>query len=98
MLSADDARQIKAILWRRLTLEQAEARYADLELDTLLLIGSSGGWVEYFRETIVAEMRPGDQLWLYDSDREHWANLCGVRGLALVRDGRVVETMLECRN
>src|SRR5437762_44846 len=98
MLSGPRSRQARQWLRERITLEQAEAHYAALERDTLTLIGTTGGWLPYFRKEIVAEMQPGDELWLYDSGPEAWAHLHGEKGLALVREGQVVELFLECRN
>jgi hypothetical protein len=98
MSSADQVRNAGGNLRKRLTLEQAEAHFAELERDTVALLGHFGGWVKSFREEIVAAMLPGDELWLFDSKPDDWANLCGERGVALVRDGWVVTRIVECRN
>jgi len=98
MLPGERAREVRRWLRERVTLEQAEARYADLEQATLQLMGTTGGWLDYFREQIAAEMQPGDELWLYDTGAEAWAHLHGERGLALVRDGQVVGLIMECMN
>ena len=62
------------------------------------MLGTTGGWLKYFRDNIVAEMQPGDELWLYDTGSESWANLTGERGLAHIRCGRVIELIMEAMN
>jgi hypothetical protein len=99
MLSGERAREIRSWLHQRVTLEEAEARYAELERDTLTLTGSTGGgWLHDFRVRIAAEIQPGDELWMYDTGAEAWAHLHGERGLAHVRGGQVVGFIIECRN
>jgi hypothetical protein len=98
MLSGERARELRQWLRERITLEEAEARYADLERATLQLTGTTGGWLDYFRERIAAEMQPGDELRLYDTGPEAWAHLHGEQGLALVRGGQVVGLIMERMN
>jgi hypothetical protein len=43
-------------------------------------------------------MRPGDEIRLYDSGPESWAHLQGEKGLALVRDTKIVAFIMEMRN
>jgi hypothetical protein len=38
-------------------------------------------------------MRPGDELWTFSSPEESWRALAGRAGIALVRGGRVVDSM-----
>ena len=47
-------------------------------------------------DELLAVMRPGDELWEYDSPREDWDRLMGSSGFALVRGGVVVGTQV-CR-
>lgn len=39
-----------------------------------------------------------DQIWEYTSSPESWEDLCGEAGIALVRDGKVVEKEVLLRN
>jgi hypothetical protein len=98
MLSGEREREVRGWLREQVTLEQAEARYAQFERDTQALLGTSGGWLDYFRDRIAAEMQTGDELWLYDTGPEAWANLHGERGLAHVRGGQVIGLMKESMN
>jgi uncharacterized protein (TIGR02996 family) len=43
------------------------------------------------REWVEACLRPGDELWEYDTGGDTWAHMCGEAGYAIVRDGTVVE-------
>jgi uncharacterized protein (TIGR02996 family) len=45
-----------------------------------------------------AHMRPGDELWEYDTGSESWAHRCGRMGYAIVRNGKVVESQLLVMN
>lgn len=45
-----------------------------------------------------AKQKPGDELWYFDSPVERWQNLGGCRGLALVRDGEVVDMHILMEN
>lgn len=85
-------------LRKHLTVEEAEAHYTEYERDTLALIGSTGGWMAYFRGELLERMESGDELWLYDSGPEAWAGLHGEKGMALVRDSLVVAFIMEARN
>lgn len=43
---------------------------------------------------MLAKMQPGDELWSWASDQESWNKLAGRAGMALVRDGEVIDTFL----
>jgi hypothetical protein len=45
-----------------------------------------------------ARLKPGDELWGFDSPPESWANLHGSRGMAIVRNGEVVDTLVMMEN
>jgi uncharacterized protein (TIGR02996 family) len=59
---------------------------------------SEGPTVRWLREWIEANMRPGDELWEYNTGGDSWENLCGEMGSALVRAGRVVEFKMLANN
>jgi uncharacterized protein (TIGR02996 family) len=50
-----------------------------------------GPHVRAMREWVEANLRPGDELWEYDTAGESWVHLCGEMGYAIVREGKVVE-------
>jgi hypothetical protein len=47
-------------------------------------------------DQLLAQWRPGDELWEYNSPREDWDRLMGSSGFVLVRGGVVVATQV-CR-
>jgi hypothetical protein len=55
------------------------------------------GWLEDWR-TLVAAMRPGDDLWEYRSSPESWQHVAGRAGYAVVREGEVVDGILTMMN
>ncbi|OWK47505.1 TIGR02996 domain-containing protein [Fimbriiglobus ruber] len=50
-----------------------------------------GPHVRGMREWVEANLKPGDELWEYNTGGESWAHLCGEMGYAIVRNGKVVE-------
>jgi hypothetical protein len=49
-------------------------------------------------QRIKEQMQPGDELYKFRSPPETWANLAGRAGIALVRDGKVIDTLLTALN
>ena len=49
-------------------------------------------------ETLKARMQPGDELWTFSSSAQSWADLAGRAGVALVRDGEIIERMVTIMN
>lgn len=49
-------------------------------------------------EALKARMLPGDELWTFASSAESWQALAGRAGIALVRDGRIVEQLVTLMN
>jgi hypothetical protein len=45
-------------------------------------------------EELKAKMLPGDELWDFRSDPRSWAALAGREGVALVRDGAIVDVIV----
>lgn len=49
-------------------------------------------------QLIKKKMQPGDQLYKFRSPPETWANMAGRAGIALVRDGNVIDTLVTALN
>jgi hypothetical protein len=49
-------------------------------------------------EALKAEMRPGDELWTFSSSAKSWRSLAGRAGIALVRNGTPIETLVSVMN
>jgi len=59
-----------------------------------LILRRGGGWIDFEGKQHPARLirsicRPGDALYYWDGP---WGVLSGSRGIAIVRDGRVIET------
>jgi len=49
-------------------------------------------------EALKAGMQPGDELWTFTSSPASWRALAGSAGIALVREGRIVATIVTMMN
>lgn len=49
-------------------------------------------------EALKASVQPDDELWTFASSEATWRALAGSAGIALVREGRIVETLITMRN
>jgi hypothetical protein len=53
----------------------------------------NGKWVE-----MKSHMQEGDVLWTFDSPLKYWQALAGAEGIALVRNGEVIEILMTSMN
>jgi hypothetical protein len=84
-------------LERRLTIEEAEAR--NMVQDNRL--GNEAvpfGFMNKEWKTLVARIVEGDELWEFNSPEDTWQNLCGRAGIALVRNGEVIDAIVTFMN
>lgn len=49
-------------------------------------------------EALKARMQPGDELWTFASSPQSWRDLAGRAGIALVRDGQIIERLVTMMN
>ncbi len=56
------------------------------------------GFINDDWEKFKAGMRPGDELWEFESPPPSWADLAGRAGLCIVREGRIIATILTRMN
>ncbi|MCI0701450.1 MAG: hypothetical protein L0241_10250 [Planctomycetia bacterium] len=52
------------------------------------------GFINAQWKALLAQMQPGDELWEFSSSQESWQALAGRAGIALVRTGKVVDSMV----
>jgi hypothetical protein len=76
----------------KLSLEQAEADNTP-----------AGGGVPFNKqndrwERLKASLQAGDQVWAFSSSHKSWENLAGRAGVAVVRNGRVVDCIVTIMN
>lgn len=86
----------KAWLRKRITVEEAQQqsyKLDDLGPDPVPFGYSYGKW-----GVMKEMMKAGDELWIFSSPSESWANLAGRAGIALVRKGRVIASMVNLLN
>jgi hypothetical protein len=54
------------------------------------------GFTNNFRwRQCFSQMAPGDEIWAFSSSPASWACLAGRAGIALVRDGKIVDSILS---
>jgi hypothetical protein len=88
---------IKDWLQKRLTVAEAEAAYmvrdARLGPDPVPFGFQNDKW-----RALLADMQGGDEIWEFTSPPESWRNLAGRAGIALVRHGEVVRSIVTTMN
>ena len=55
-------------------------------------------WIETKCDPFVAEMAPGDELWRFRSPAHTWANMAGWAGYSIVRDGKILRSLVTLMN
>ena len=90
-----------AWLDKKITVEAAEASHPGISDERVERFpdlakpfgGQSARW-----DALKAEMRPGDEIWTFSSPEESWRHLAGRSGVALVRQGKVIMTIVTLMN
>ncbi|MGO9008410.1 MAG: hypothetical protein ACLQIQ_20490 [Beijerinckiaceae bacterium] len=49
-------------------------------------------------EALKSEMEPGDEIWTFSNPADYWEHLAGRAGVALVRHGKAVKTIVTLMN
>jgi hypothetical protein len=47
---------------------------------------------------MIAKMQDTDELWTFSSSRETWKSFCGRAGIALMRDGEIIDSIVTLMN
>jgi hypothetical protein len=81
-------------LWKKTTVVEAEAHPTRLRSGEL----KPFGYVNDQWEALKAKLRPGDELYRFNSSRESWGRLAGRAGIALVRQGKIIATVITKMN
>lgn len=84
-------------LIKTLTVEQAEAEHMVTD-ERLGQMPVPFGFCNAAWKDLVARMQPGDELWRFSSSAESWQRLGGCGGIALIRRGEVVASVLTDMN
>jgi hypothetical protein len=88
---------MKDWLKRKLTIGQAEAENM-IANERLGPKPVPFGFCNQDWRRLLAQMQPEDELWEFSSSAESWRHLCGRAGIALVRGGEVVASIITCMN
>jgi hypothetical protein len=84
-------------LQKRVTVAEAEAAHA-VKLEHLSPDPVPFGYLNERWQALLARMQEGDELWEFCSSPESWAHLAGREGIALVRDGKIIDSILTIMN
>jgi len=88
-------------LVERVDVEQAEQMFPGVSDERTKLtpeIAKPFGYQHDQWEALKAEMKSGDELWTFSSPADYWKNLAGRLGIALVRDGKIVDVIVTAMN
>ena len=56
------------------------------------------GFINARWEQLKATMRPGDELWEFESPSESWEDLAGRAGLRIMRGGQIIDAIITRMN
>jgi hypothetical protein len=76
----------KEFLRRQATVPELEAEH--------VINGIPFGFCNREWEQLKSLMLPGDEVWYWSTDAESWARLRGWEGIALVRQGEIVDSFI----
>jgi hypothetical protein len=88
-------------LQERITVAEAEARHSykhDERAKRYPELKNPFGLLNPQWEALKGKMCPGDEIWTFSSPTETWRKLIGRGGIALVRDGKVISTIITRMN
>ena len=83
-------------LRRKLTIEEAEAEH--LVINDIWPEGKPFGFIADQWQKLITQMQPSDEIWEYRSDDESWQQLMGWEGIALVREGVIIDSICTGMN
>jgi hypothetical protein len=91
----------KEWLKKQISIAEAEADYPGITDDRVKRFPDAAkpfGFMNAEWEALKAEMQPGDELWTFSSSPESWQALAGRSGIALVRNGTPIKTLVGAMN
>jgi hypothetical protein len=80
----------KDYLRRKATVAEWEAEH--------LIEGVPFGFCNREWEALKEKMEPGDEIWFWSSDEDSWKRMMGWEGMALVRQGEIIDFFLTAQN
>ena len=91
----------KEWLQKQITIAEAETAYPGITDDRVKNFPDAAkpfGFRHAEWEAFKTHMQPGDQLWTFMSPPKSWEDLAGRSGIALVRNGAPIETIIGAMN
>jgi len=85
-------------LLKELTLQECEHQHAiEIEIDDSLSVVPFGYQNDKWNH-LKSLMLANDEIWNFDSPQGHWDSLCGRSGVALVRNNKIIYTIISLMN
>jgi hypothetical protein len=88
---------IRDWLTKRLTVQDIDAEHSVRD-ERLGPDPVPFGFVNDQWQALLAKAEPGDELWEFSSPPESWQRLMGMAGIALVRNGEVIDSFVTAMN
>ena len=88
-------------LRKKITVAEAEADNPGISDDRVSRFPEAArpfGFLNREWETLKAGIKPGDELWSFISPADPWQQLASRMGVALLRDGKVIEVIITEMN
>lgn len=82
---------------KKINVVEAEASHPGISDDRVVRFPEAAkpfGFQHDEWEELKAELRSGDELWTFTSPPEFWRQRRGTAGIVLVRDGKIVSTLI----
>lgn len=87
----------KRFLKERKTVAELEAEHA-VQNERLGPEPVAFGFLHWLWLELLDQMEEGDELWTFSSSPGTWRSLCGRAGVALVRNGKIVDSLVTAMN
>lgn len=100
---ADEATPVIPMAWlqKKVTIAAAEGEHHGITDDRIVRAPDAAkpfGFQHQAWEEFKAAMLPGDEIWTFSSPQDSWQHLAGRTGIALVRKGIPIRTIVTLMN
>jgi len=82
---------------KQISIAQAESKYSATN-PRLGLYRVPFGLAQRRWKSMLEQMQDGDELWEYSSSDQSWEHFAGRAGIALIRDGQIIDSILTSMN
>jgi len=88
----------KSWLTTKISVEKAEKEHMVIDRRLGMVPTPFGFQNDSWVKNIISEMKPGDELWEFCNAGHNWKNLAGRKGIALVREGKIISHITTLMN